>query len=916
MCQGIGRSCSTKSWRSIVLVMALLFCRIGAAQADDLAALGQRVDGHLAGLRYGDALAAADELLTRATALHGAGTLEYAAALSRKATVLHVQGRVGEADPLFNEVLRIYRTALPHDHVDMAAALNNIGMQHVWLGRFREAPKPLLQALEIIEKLRGPNDIAAADILGNLTYAYNYLNRTEEAQAFAERAKSILDKSDSPDDLRTARVLQNLASAQEYQGQFKEAEANLRTSAVLFSKALPDDDPRIGAVLTRLALNLYLQGRFKEAEGYYRDAVRRQDRGPVTLTTPATLTDFALNQMAQGRLDEAEALLQKGLEQRRQLLPPRNPEIARTLSNLAEVKHRKGEHAAALDLNREAVAIVAWLGKRNQISLLQFDRLIKAAWALYDGQGQRGGSTALLEEAFAAAQRAAETGTAKTVARMAARFAAEDPKLRNLLKDLHDLDDDEAELQRRLSHAIALEADSRTALSEDIRRMLAANDTRRAEMNAQVSAAFPAYAELANPEPVPAKAVAATIAEDEAMVFLLPSFEATWVWAISRDKTVWTRAPLTSKDVASFVRVLREQVTLTDKLKAGAKPALFDLGFAHDLYVKLFGGLAPVLAGKSHLLIVPTGALDQLPFPLLVTKKPKTRRPPPERFSEYGAAGWLVRDYAVSTLPSVASLENLRRAGPAGRATKPLIGFANPILGSESGAASASRGGDPAGAVARVSRRQGVENVDRTALLRLKALPESEKEVQTVAGHLGAPAEEIRSRAEATETAVRQSQLADYRTVYFATHGLMAGEIPGLEEPALVLSLPESPTAGDDGLLTASEIAGLTLDADLVVLSACNTAAPQSGGQEGLSGLARAFFQAGARAMLVSHWAVPSEAAVKLTTRMFEIQRKEPKLRRAEALRRSIVALLADGSDPLNVYPMVWAPFVLVGDGR
>jgi CHAT domain-containing protein len=206
--------------------------------------------------------------------------------------------------------------------------------------------------------------------------------------------------------------------------------------------------------------------------------------------------------------------------------------------------------------------------------------------------------------------------------------------------------------------------------------------------------------------------------------------------------------------------------------------------------------------------------------------------------------------------------------------------------------------------------------VDRLALARLKGLPETEREVQTVAGYLGASPEEVLARAEATETAVRQARLADYRTIYFATHGLMAGEVPGLEEPALVLSRPASPTAADDGLLTASEIAGLKLDADMVVLSACNTAAPQSGGEEGLSGLAKAFFQAGARSLLVSHWAVPSQAAVKLTTRMFDIQRREPTLRRAEALRRSILALLSDGSDPTNVYPMFWAPFVLVGDGQ
>ena len=105
--------------------------------------------------------------------------------------------------------------------------------------------------------------------------------------------------------------------------------------------------------------------------------------------------------------------------------------------------------------------------------------------------------------------------------------------------------------------------------------------------------------------------------------------------------------------------------------------------------------------------------------------------------------------------------------------------------------------------------------------------------------------------------------LSDYRVLAFATHGLVSGELSGLGEPALVFTPPETGTEADDGLLTASEIATLELDADWVILSACNTAAADgTPGAEGLSGMAKAFFYAGARALLVSHWAVNSEAAV------------------------------------------------------
>jgi len=155
--------------------------------------------------------------------------------------------------------------------------------------------------------------------------------------------------------------------------------------------------------------------------------------------------------------------------------------------------------------------------------------------------------------------------------------------------------------------------------------------------------------------------------------------------------------------------------------------------------------------------------------------------------------------------------------------------------------------------------------------------------------------------------------------LHFATHGLLAGEVAQLgqarAEPALVLSPPDQPTEEDDGLLTASEVASLKLDADWVVLSACNTAGGEEAGAEALSGLARAFFYAGARALLVSHWPVDSYAATMLTSRTFAEMRKSGAVGRAEALRRAMLALMSDDQRPWTAHPAVWAPFVVVGAG-
>jgi CHAT domain-containing protein len=184
-----------------------------------------------------------------------------------------------------------------------------------------------------------------------------------------------------------------------------------------------------------------------------------------------------------------------------------------------------------------------------------------------------------------------------------------------------------------------------------------------------------------------------------------------------------------------------------------------------------------------------------------------------------------------------------------------------------------------------------------------------------VAAKLGASRSDIHLQKDASETALKHAALADYRVVYFATHGLVAGDVKGLGEPALALTIPKEPSELDDGLLTASEVAQLKLEADWVVLSACNTAAGDRPGAEALSGLARAFFYAGARALLVSHWAVDSDAAAALTTRTFDMLQSDSKLGRAEALRRAMLAYMNDSADPLSAYPALWAPFVVVGEG-
>ena len=336
-----------------------------------------------------------------------------------------------------------------------------------------------------------------------------------------------------------------------------------------------------------------------------------------------------------------------------------------------------------------------------------------------------------------------------------------------------------------------------------------------------------------------------------------------------------------------------------------------------------------LIRGK-HLLIVPSGPLTQLPFQVLVTAPPPTN-------GDHRSVAWLIREHALTVLPAVSSLEALRRVSRPSAATKPMIGFGNPLLTAiqtmpmtrdarGSPARSSAAPGRPWGCstlsrayrgVMPVTMRGGVADVKH--ILRQAPLPETADELCAVARDLGADPGEIRLGARATKGEVKKlsasGELARYRIVHFATHGRNGRRNKRAQaSQRLTLTPPARASAEDDGYLSASDVAGLKLDADWVILSACNTAAGDAKGAEALSGLARAFIYAQARALLVSHWSVGSVATVKLVTGAIKRLAASGTMGRPEALRQSMLALIDEG-EPYEAHPSLWAPFVVVGEG-
>ena len=321
----------------------------------------------------------------------------------------------------------------------------------------------------------------------------------------------------------------------------------------------------------------------------------------------------------------------------------------------------------------------------------------------------------------------------------------------------------------------------------------------------------------------------------------------------------------------------------------------------------MLGPVEDVIAAKARLSLVVNGALTNLPLQLLVTRDPAGKA--------LKDVDWLLGTHAVMVLLSVASLKVLRRKSAVADAKNPLIGFANPVFDRDAQQLAQNKR-----LVAAETAARGIRGsvADITKLKALLPLPETADELRQVAASVRADPADVILGPDATETRIKQEKLDQYRIVYFATHGLPAGKVADYAklnaEPALVLTLPEKPTEFDDGLLTASEVAQLKLNADWVVLSACNTASGDKPGAEALSGLARAFFYAGARSIIVSNWEVDSESAVALMVGTFSALAADPKLSHGEALQKAMLAVIENTQHPDWADPKYWAPFVVVGE--
>jgi CHAT domain-containing protein len=550
---------------------------------------------------------------------------------------------------------------------------------------------------------------------------------------------------------------------------------------------------------------------------------------------------------------------------------------------------RSAGSETALPVCRDALRLLTELhaGTDGELLIPCLDAFAEQA-ARHQDQAQ-----ALRGEMFEAAQLAQSSLTSQQIAQSSARLleGARDPRVADAIRKQQDAIQNLSDLYRQRSELATTQPNQGGPRIDpaELAASIASAEQAQAEADSALQAASPGYGQLVQ-QVVSAHTVLESLRPSEVFVSVMLGNSEGWTFALRNGRTEVARIDGGTTRVADLVKRIRATVEFT----ADGKLPDFDVGAAEEIYAVVLGGVTTLLGDASSLVVAPSGPLLSIPFGLLLTGKADP--------AALAQAPWLVRRMAISHVPAPSNFVSLRKVAGTSRATNPWFGFGDfqPI---------------PLGLAERSFPASNCAHSARE-LAGLPRLPFASRELEVARQLLGGKAsDELTGRAY-TAAAVQHASLSNYRVLHFASHALLPAELKCENEPAIVTSAPADARDASGALLPTSEISALKLDADIVILSACNSGGPGGAtGGESLSGLARAFFFAGARSMLVTHWSVNDQTAAFLVADSLRKLTGDPSAGLAEALRQSQLALMG-GTVTALAHPIYWAPFALIGEGR
>ena len=735
-----------------------------------------------------------------------------------------------------------------------------------------------------------PETSSGLNTLANVLLAQG---RVDEARILTLESLRILNLA-NPDELSTRTIRQEnfLGQVLAAEGMYAEADkvysnllSNLQRDPELFIKFQPRN---LSWVLAMLKTNKPAQAT-EMTDVLLKQAVRRMDKNSANL--------------AMTRAFHASALQADGKNS------PAATEFKQSIPILVNQARNDAENATGSFIQTQRLNFVL----SNYLGLL--------AQTAKTNSSQSGDAAA---EAFQIADVARGSGVQRALTESAARASIKDPQLATLARQEQDLQRRINTLSDLLTGLLSAPANQQLpGVQAKLKADIDAFKPQRDQIKKEIEKKFPEYAELVDPKPATVERTQKLLKPDEVLVSWYFADNVGYVWAISKDAPVqFVQLPIGRAQIAKEVAQLRKSldpgVTTIEEIPP------FDVMLANQLYQQILAPVESALKGKKIMIVVPHAELGQLPLSVLVTKATTQPLKAGTPFASYKTVPFLTKDIAIAQIPSVTALTALRSLPEGDPNRKSFVGFGDPYFSAtQEKQADKAKGTQLATRGIPLALRSAPKTagVSSAELALLPRLPDTSLEIEDIAKVVGAEPDDIFLHKKASVKQVMSMDLSNRKVVMFSTHGLVPGELNGLTQPALALSSPDVTGDKDDGLLTMDKVIGLKLNADWVVLSACNTAAGEGAASEAVSGLGRAFFFAGTKALLVSNWPVDSVASRQLMTDLFKRQQDNKTLAKPEALRQAMLAQIdqggvKDGSTMKYSYahPLFWAPFMVVGD--
>lgn len=777
-----------------------------------------------------------------------------------------------------------------------AEARLNSALQQSNLGNFAESRRQFAASRA---------DSSASPVLARLQRNYEAMDALNQRKP--EAALAILDAPvaasfTDAEDLRQLRLGRSLAN--------QLASENERITGSFSTSLTPAERARLldGQHAYLKATTLRQLGRPGEAEALLRqsEAMLGEVRDGRVISV-AWLRAQVLGELAEvaersGRAVEAEQLHRQGIALLAATYPDA-PVLDSARAQLAGFLARSGRRGDALAVYRE---IVSGAEGRPMPSLRN---LMTPYFALLtDGQTAPAEAAA---DVFAASQLLTRPGLAQTQAALARELSGGSDEASQLFRTATNLG--RAIEQQRVAlldlESIPQPTGQQTTQIAERRQRLDQLLVQQTEVLEQL-AAYPRYRAVSE-QAIGIADLQSTLAPGEAYVKLVTLERDAYVLYVTGDQAMAWRADATPAELDELVAKIRESIAVVEGGQVLTYP--FDIERSRELYVRLFAPVAEALPKLEHIVFEPDGALLKLPINLLVTDdasveayKARMAGKNPDEYDFRGTA-WLGRTSRISTSVGASAFRDVRKARPSA-AKRAYLGLGENLPIGEA---------TPGGARTRAAL-EGGEKCQWSP--NIWANPIKADELREAASRFG-DTSRVLTGAEFTDSGIMGLRdLADYRILHFATHGLVTAPQPECPpRPALLTSFDEQQDS--DGLLSFGEIFGLRIDADLVILSACDTAGSAtvgatreagvtSGGEFALDGLVRAFVGAGGRTVLASHWPVPDDfnATGRLISGLFAADGRAT----GEALRESQLSLMDDAD---TSHPFYWSAFAVVGDG-